>query len=280
MHPVDFSIRDDAVLALVRDGSLGGVWEQLRRNGRPTAASDIAASLGLQEGPAIAQLDRLVALGLAKRLPMSARRRQLRFEAISGQVIVRYRLPEDEELLQELVTSRVAHTLQAMPRTNGHDRTFGFVTRLTESEAQEVRRLLGSIADLLNGAASRKPSWRDGLGPPNHAVHLRLEPINEPALPTPHLLLAPVGQEVTGPSRPAAGSNGRDVLSPRERQIGAAYLRGLTRREIAAELGLSYNSVATFTKRLYTKLGIKRRGALAGRLAEVLGDRAPNTLPG
>jgi hypothetical protein len=27
MHPVDFSIRDDAVLALVRDGSLGGVWE-------------------------------------------------------------------------------------------------------------------------------------------------------------------------------------------------------------------------------------------------------------
>jgi DNA-binding CsgD family transcriptional regulator len=274
MHSVDFSIRDDAVLALVRDGSLGGVWEQLRRNGRPTAAADIAASLGLQEGPAIAQLDRLVALGLAKRLPMSARRRQLRFEAISGQVIVRYRLPEDEELLQELVTSRVAHTLQAMPRTNGHDRTFGFVTRLTESEAQEVRRLLGSIADLLNGAASRKPSWRDGLGPPNHAVHLRLEPINEPALPTPHLLLAPVGQEVTGPSRPAAGSNGRDILSPRERQIGAAYLRGLTRREIAAELGLSENSVATFTKRLYTKLGIKRRGVLAGRLAEVLGGTA------
>jgi DNA-binding CsgD family transcriptional regulator len=274
MHSVDFSIRDDAVLALVRDGSLGGVWEQLRRNGRPTAAADIAASLGLQEGPAIAQLDRLVALGLAKRLPMSARRRQLRFEAISGQVIVRYRLPEDEELLQELVTSRVAHTLQAMPRTSGHDRTFGFVTRLTESEAQEVRRLLGSIADLLNGAASRKPSWRDGLGPPNHAVHLRLEPINEPALPTPHLLLAPVGQEVTGPSRPAAGSNGRDILSPRERQIGAAYLRGLTRREIAAELGLSENSVATFTKRLYTKLGIKRRGVLAGRLAEVLGGTA------
>lgn len=205
---------------------------------------------------------------------MSARRRQLRFEAISGQVIVRYRLPEDEELLQELVTSRVAHTLQAMPRTNGHDRTFGFVTRLTESEAQEVRRLLGSIADLLNGAASRKPSWRDGLGPPNHAVHLRLEPINEPALPTPHLLLAPVGQEVTGPSRPAAGSNGRDILSPRERQIGATYLRGLTRREIAAELGLSENSVATFTKRLYTKLGIKRRGVLAGRLAEVLGGTA------
>jgi DNA-binding CsgD family transcriptional regulator len=83
-----------------------------------------------------------------------------------------------------------------------------------------------------------------------------------------------VGQEVTGPSRPAAGSNGRDILSPRERQIGAAYLRGLTRREIAAELGLSENSVATFTKRLYTKLGIKRRGVLAERLAEVLGGTA------
>ena len=164
MHPVDFSIRDDAVLALVRDGSLGGVWEQLRRNGRPTAAADIAASLGLQKGPAIAQLDRLVALGLAKRLPMSARRRQLSFEAISGQVIVRYRLPEDEELLQELVTSRVAHTLQAMPRTNGHDRTFGFVTRLTESEAQEVRRLLGSIADLLNGAARASPRGATASG--------------------------------------------------------------------------------------------------------------------
>jgi DNA-binding NarL/FixJ family response regulator len=102
-------------------------------------------------------------------------------------------------------------------------------------------------------------------------VSFRLAPVTVPAMPTPILQFVPEGSEAMPTVRTAATSHKRDLLSPRERQIGAAYLRGLTRKEIAAELGLSENSVATFTKRLYTKLGIRRRGALAGRLAEILG---------
>lgn len=271
MHPADLGIRDGAVSRLLFDAALAGVWEHLRRSGRPTTGTDVAATLGIPDADAMNHLDRLVELGFARRLPMTSRRRSIRFQAMHNQLIVRYRMPEDGKILQDMMDSRLAHTHSAMPTEHEIDSSFGFVMYLAESEAQEVCRLLGSIASLLNDCASRKPSWRDGLRPPNYAVSLRLAPVTVPAMPTPILQFVPEGSEAMPTVRTAATSHGRDLLSPRERQIGAAYLRGLTRKEIAAELGLSENSVATFTKRLYTKLGIRRRGALAGRLAEILG---------
>ena len=69
--------------------------------------------------------------------------------------------------------------------------------------------------------------------------------------------------------RPAAPANVAPdaaagvVLSPREREVALAVLRGLTDKEIARELAVSVSSVRTYLNRLFDKTGAARRAGLA-----------------
>jgi DNA-binding CsgD family transcriptional regulator len=67
---------------------------------------------------------------------------------------------------------------------------------------------------------------------------------------------------VPGPREHAA------ALSPREREVALAVLRGLTDKQIARELGLSVSSVRTYLGRLFDKTGATRRAGLAQSLAQ------------
>jgi two-component system, NarL family, nitrate/nitrite response regulator NarL len=53
----------------------------------------------------------------------------------------------------------------------------------------------------------------------------------------------------------------RPVLSERERQVLAAFARGLSVPQVAAELYLAVSTVKTHTQRLYEKLGVSDRAA-------------------
>ena len=64
---------------------------------------------------------------------------------------------------------------------------------------------------------------------------------------------------------PAARSGGAG-LTTREREIATRVLAGDSNREIAAALFLSEKTVEGHLRRLYGKLGIRRRGALAAAL--------------
>ena len=64
------------------------------------------------------------------------------------------------------------------------------------------------------------------------------------------------------------------TLSPREREVAQAVLRGLTDKQIARELGLSVSSVRTYLGRLFDKTGATRRAGLAQSLAH-LRTRSP-----
>jgi len=64
------------------------------------------------------------------------------------------------------------------------------------------------------------------------------------------------------------------ALSPREREVALAVLRGLTDKQIARELGLSVSSVRTYLGRLFDKTGATRRAGLAQSLAH-LASRSP-----
>ena len=59
------------------------------------------------------------------------------------------------------------------------------------------------------------------------------------------------------------------ALSPREREVALAVLRGLTDKQIARELGLSVSSVRTYLGRLFDKTGATRRAGLAQSLAHM-----------
>jgi DNA-binding CsgD family transcriptional regulator len=57
-----------------------------------------------------------------------------------------------------------------------------------------------------------------------------------------------------------------DLLSPREREITACIARGRTNRAIARELGISEWTVNTHVRRAFTKVGVRSRAELVGRI--------------
>ncbi|MFM1937077.1 MAG: Bacterial regulatory protein luxR family, partial [Planctomycetota bacterium] len=85
-----------------------------------------------------------------------------------------------------------------------------------------------------------------------------------PALPRPEVRVVP--HHLVHEAREAASSNGMHLLSARERQVAIQLARGMSRPEVARELGVSVNTVATISKRIYAKLGVRRRAELPSRL--------------
>ena len=53
-------------------------------------------------------------------------------------------------------------------------------------------------------------------------------------------------------------------LSPREQQVALAVREGLTDKDIARRMGVGVPTVRTYLRRIFAKLGIERRSALAG----------------
>jgi DNA-binding NarL/FixJ family response regulator len=72
---------------------------------------------------------------------------------------------------------------------------------------------------------------------------------------------------VARPGGRASASSGVGALSERERQVAELVAAGLTNGEIAAELHLSEKTVANHLTRIFTKLEISSRSALAAAVA-------------
>ena len=62
--------------------------------------------------------------------------------------------------------------------------------------------------------------------------------------------------------------NVSDLLTARERQITRYIAFGMRNTEVASKLSISPNTVRTHVQRIFRKLGIERRGELAGYALE------------
>ena len=65
---------------------------------------------------------------------------------------------------------------------------------------------------------------------------------------------------------------GRDALTAAELRVARLAAEGLTNREIAQALFITTRTAKVHLNRVYRKLGISRRGQLAGALTSVLDD--------
>jgi len=84
-----------------------------------------------------------------------------------------------------------------------------------------------------------------------------------------HLFVAQVDREerrmnARGPRHDAAGTTAPEqLLTPRELHVARLVTQGMTNRQIAQELFLSPKTVDVYLTRIYAKLGVPRRAALA-----------------
>jgi DNA-binding NarL/FixJ family response regulator len=74
---------------------------------------------------------------------------------------------------------------------------------------------------------------------------------------------------------PAGSVGGLDLLTAREREVLAGIARGLTNKEIAAQLGISHRTVETHRESLMRKLGIR---TVAGLTRFVLDAGGPDAV--
>lgn len=60
-------------------------------------------------------------------------------------------------------------------------------------------------------------------------------------------------------------SRARTLTTQRQRQVAELACLGLTDKEIAAELNISYRTVRTHVEALYARFGVNTRAGLVGR---------------
>ena len=99
------------------------------------------------------------------------------------------------------------------------------------------------------------------------------------ASPTPPAReLRRLGRRVTRRTRPRERGTGLAALSPREREVADQVASGKTNRTVAETLFLSEKTVETHLARIYDKLGVRSRTALATIVAREGGAVVPESV--
>jgi len=163
----------------------------------------------------------------------------------------------------------IAECLEGLAVSAAADRP-DVATRLVGS-AQALRAAIGAPLaprarseqeQLLGGLRERLGSRLDDLRAEGAA--LPLDGAVRYALETMDAGLAGPGTGDTG----LAESLTPCILSPREREVAGLVARGLSNREIAAELVVIEGSAANYVQRILTKLGFRSRAQIAVWAAE------------
>lgn len=283
METLELDLTDPRVSELMSDTATLGAWEYLRRLGKPTAADTLASATQLELPKVYRALDLLIALGVARLLPASGKRKAPAYEVTVDALRVRCDFRRDRALLQASSRALTDHALTLMPpdpfaespAPKGHWRGY-FITlaHLTLDEVAELRRRLTAVVEFTDMLSRKRDAGQQAGEPPlcNYGFMFRVEPLVRPALPLATVRFVAERDKAWGKDQPPVAEKPKSPLSDREYEVALALARGLNQREVAEQLGVKPGTVLTLTKRLYRKLQISRRAELVTRLREVYGN--------
>ncbi|MEY3144197.1 MAG: Bacterial regulatory protein luxR family [Planctomycetota bacterium] len=249
-------------------------WEILRRAPRPYTVAQLAEESRASCEAVQRSLDRLMDVNLVVRTKATKRMPRVTYASAMRRLVVTWSKdsPEDRACRQAHVDSKRSwskSTLDAcssyLDGPTGMQICIGGATsvQLLDEDAAAVTKGLHLVYATLAAAEQRARTAPSGLAKP---YHLAFE-FHETAvadLPMAELFITE-RESVSRCCEMVMGAASL-VLSPRELEIARALVAGKLRPQIAADLGLAANTVATVSKRIYRKLGVSSRPALVARL--------------
>jgi len=256
--------------ALVQDAAALSLWERLRRGGRTASAAQLAQESGLPVADVVSALDRMQAAGLVEWM-RAARGRRMGGYRVATQSLDGHLngssppVADARKRLHRVLMDHNDHVAGASgPFTpdmldRGGIRLEACDVTLSTLEHAELNRRLDAVTQFVDQLQRRGSSASGGRGTVHLHVTIRCVPMKQPPRPMPPLRVG-AGGSGSGPNGdPSAATWGVLRLSPREREVALALLEGRTLNEVAEHLELSFYTVDTLVRRIYRKMGVRRR---------------------
>lgn len=260
-------------------------WEVLRRSERPMTAAEFATACRTSLDVVQASLDRLGDAGFVVRVRASKSMRSTSYRSASPRVVIGLDHETDEAILRtqeymwEYREARARHRQRLLDRVRSRtdlpirlrSAEATLTPTLTREESREALEILTNATRALyaieNRARERADREDAGEGAVSFCIFLQMQPLDQHELPMPQYelwasskLKERVGKVATEPDA---------ALRPKDREIARLLAAGKSRPQIAAQLGVNPHTLASASKRIYAKLGVRTRAELAARMRGV-----------
>lgn len=268
------------ILEVLCDDDALAAWELARRARTGISVQEIAGCLGRPLAAVRAAVDRLEAARLVEARRAGRGRNFVTYRTTSDSLRIAVDDVQSDGLgaaMERVHAARAARFGRLVARAAGlpgvsgdgngndwHCCTHASASLLPE-EIERIRGIVARIEEILR-FASRRTDQGVAAGPDAesgrpYALLVQMAPAAGTAPPLPDVQFVRNGDGNPPPRIPAHGS-----LSPRERQVADGLATGLTRLQIAEQLGLSPHTVGTLTRRVYRKLGARNRAEMVRSL--------------
>lgn len=275
MTDVQLELNDPAVLRVLLDIPAMQRWEIMRRTHRALSAAELAGESGATVEEVQRSLDRLVEARLVHASRATSRRRQITYRAAMTRLFLVWdRLkPEDVEAQRAVDDCMRDHSRRVQDEALRRVRAEGLQPKnvggamsvvLHQDDSMKVREAFRALYELLVEADQRARSGSDpSRCTPYHIAFSQMR-LQEPESPMAEFFVVDKESVRRDPTVFMQAPGKR--LSPREFQIAKLLEAGRSRPAIAAQLGLTPNTVSSLSKVIYRKLGVRSRAELAVRM--------------
>ena len=275
--PVHLELKDPRVLSVLQSISAMQRWEILRRARKALSVAELAERARASAADVQQSLDLLCDAGLVRAHPAAGRQCEVTYAVTWERLLLLWDSSDPRDVAARRALSRFVrdHSRRVMDEAadragveqlGGSGVSAATSVSLLEEDAQRIREALRSLYAMLAEADQRARDAPEAHRRTPYHLAFNLQQLWEPDLPMAEFFV--LESKLIGHESQLLGQSARKLLSPREYEVAEFLERGMSRPEIASQLGLSTHTIASISKAIYRKLGITSRAQLTRRLSQ------------
>jgi hypothetical protein len=270
--PID--IRTPGLVEALSSVQTHCIWERLRTIGQPTTVAALAASGDWQRDEVQRALDALASVQLVASAPATRATGAVTWSVTRQSLAISFRGADatDQALRAKLFGALERERTREvrakiMPESDRkHGEVFWWNSRdalfLNREQLRELWGIMSELSRFFARCANENagPDAQSRSQDCNYNISVDIEPMHPGVRPMPQMIL------LESKHAEAFSSTVMETpladLSKRELEVARQLAAGSSSKQVAEKLGLSPNTVAEFTRRVYKKLGAKNRAEL------------------